>query len=311
MKGLRGYPNRPGRDILRGVPALDSQGFSWQHTKRKRRTAAEVQAIRDVAYEELALGHPMTLRQVHYRLVSRQDTTYRNTQSDYNQLSKWLVRDRLSGVIPWEWIEDRLRKPHRVPAWEDLDAFKEVIRRSYRRDIWQDQPRYLEAWVEKDALSGIFADALAPYGVTFNVGRGFDSATSVKGAADRYGDGAGVTVLYFGDFDPSGEDMVRSFRERLLELGSEPEIIKCALTFEDIERYSLPPDFTKATDTRSAAFVERYGDVAVELDALPRNVLRRERLTDEVETRMDPEALEHTRGAERADRERLDELLEG
>jgi hypothetical protein len=106
----------------------------------------------------------------------------------------------------------------------------------------------LEAWLEKDALSGIFADALQPYGVTFNVGRGFDSATSVKGAADRYGDGAGVAVLYFGDFDPSGEDMVRSFRERL---------------------------------------------------------------TDEVEVRLDPEALERTRRAERADRERLDELLEG
>jgi hypothetical protein len=70
--------------------------------KRKRRTAAEVQAIRAVAYEELAAGQPMTLRQVHYRLVARQDTTYRNTQSDYNQLSKWLVRDRLEGVIAVE-----------------------------------------------------------------------------------------------------------------------------------------------------------------------------------------------------------------
>jgi hypothetical protein len=245
---------------------------------------------------------------VHYRLVARQDTTYRNTQSDYNQLSKWLVSDRLAGALPWEWIEDRLRKPRHVPAWEDLDAFKEVIRRSYRRSVWQDQPRYQEAWLEKDALSGIFADALQPYGVTFNVGRGFDSATSVKGAADRYGDGAGVTVLYFGDFDPSGEDMVRSFRERLLELGSEPEIIKCALTFEDIERYSLPPDFTKTTDSRSPAFVERYGDVAVELDALPRDVLRG-RLTHEVERRMDLEALERTRADERADKQRLDELL--
>jgi DNA polymerase family A len=141
-----------------------------------------------------------------------------------------------------------------------------------------------------------------------NVGRGFDSATSVKDAADRFGSGGGITVLYFGDFDPSGEDMVRSLRERLAELGSEPEIIKCALTFEDIERYDLPPDFTKATDSRSAAFVARYGDVAVELDALPVNVLR-ERITNEVRIRMDLEALQATRRAERADRRRLDELL--
>jgi hypothetical protein len=279
-----------------------------RHTKRKRRTAAEVQAIRDVAYEELALGHPMTLRQVHYRLVGRADTTYTNTRVDYNQLSKWLVQDRLAGVIPWAWIEDRLRKPRHVAMWEDLPAFVEVVRRSYRRNVWQDQPEYLEAWLEKDALSGIFQDVLSPYGVTLNVGRGFDSATSVKDAADRFGDGAGITVLYFGDFDPSGEDMVRSLRERLQELDAEPEIVKCALTFEDIARYELPPDFTKATDTRRAAFVARYGDVAVELDALPANVLR-QRIKDEVERRMDLEALEQTREAERAERRRLDELL--
>jgi len=250
----------------------------------------------------------MTLRQVHYRVYARHDTTYRNTQSDYKQLSKWLVHARLHGVIPWEWIEDRLRKPRHVTMWEDLSDFKAAALHSYRRDLWRDQPQHLEAWLEKDALSGIFGDTLEPYGVTLNVGRGFDSATSVYDAAGRYGTGEGVVVLYFGDFDPSGEDMVRSLRERLLELGSEPKIIKCALSFEDIERYSLPPDFTKTTDTRSPAFVARHGDVAVELDALPRHVLR-ERLTDEVERRMDLEALERTRAEERADKERLDELL--
>jgi hypothetical protein len=280
-----------------------------RRVKRKRRTVAEVEAIRAVAYQELEDGHPMTLRQVHYRIVGRGDTTYTNTRGDYNQLSKWLVRDRLSGIIPWEWIEDRLRKPRRVPAWEDLDAFIRTVRRSYVRDVWQDQPRYLEAWLEKDALSGIFADVLRPYGVTLNVGRGFDSATSVKDAADRFEDGEGITVLYFGDFDPSGEDMVRSLRDRLQEHGAEPEIVKCALTFEDISRYDLPPDFTKATDTRSAAFVARYGDVAVELDALPGRVLR-ERIEREVRERVDLGALERTRGAEREDRRRLDELLE-
>jgi hypothetical protein len=276
--------------------------------KRKRRTAAEVAAIREAAHEELVAGHPMTLRQVHYRLVGRGDTTYTNTRVDYNQLSKWLVRDRLEGLIPWEWIEDRLRKPRSVAMWRDLPDFIATVRRSYRRNVWQDQPAYIEAWLEKDALSGIFQGVLGPYGVTLNVGRGFDSATSVKDAAGRFGSGGGITVLYFGDFDPSGEDMVRSLRERLAELGSEPEIIKCALTFGDIERYDLPPDFTKATDSRSAAFVARYGDVAVELDALPVNVLR-ERITNEVRIRMDLEALEASREAERADRRRLDELL--
>ena len=74
-------------------------GEVWEG-KRKRRTAAEVAAIREAAHEALVAGHPMTLRQVHYRLVGRGDTTYTNTRVDYNQLSKRLVRDRLEGLIP-------------------------------------------------------------------------------------------------------------------------------------------------------------------------------------------------------------------
>jgi len=31
------------------------------------------------------------------------------------------------------------------------------------------------------------------------LGRGYDNASSIKNAADRYSDGEGVTVLYFGD----------------------------------------------------------------------------------------------------------------
>ena len=63
-----------------------------QTKRRKRRTAAEVEEIKTVAREELATANPMTLRQVHYRIVARADTTYTNTQGDYNQLSKWLSR---------------------------------------------------------------------------------------------------------------------------------------------------------------------------------------------------------------------------
>ena len=277
-----------------------------------------MQSVKDAAYDELERGRPMTLRQVHYRLVSRDDVYYRNTQADYDSLSQWLRDERLAGNIPWEWMEDRLRRPREIDMWSDLIDFMEAVRVTYRRDVWSTQPQYLEVWLEKDALSGIFQEALDEYGVTLNVGRGFDGWSSVKQAADRYGDGEGVTVLYFGDFDPSGEDMVRSLRERLAHpdlpnRGSEPEILKCALTFNDITDYNLPPDFTKTTDSRRAAFVAQYGDVAVELDALPVDVLR-ERLVSEVESRMDLEALEATKEEQRHENQRLgrliDELLE-
>jgi hypothetical protein len=71
-----------------------------RQTKRKRRTKAEVAAVREAAREELANGHPMTLRQVHYRLVSRDDVIQPNTLSAYDTLGGWLRDDRLAGTIP-------------------------------------------------------------------------------------------------------------------------------------------------------------------------------------------------------------------
>jgi hypothetical protein len=168
----------------------------------------------------------------------------------------------------------------------------------------------VEVWLEKDALSGIFEDVLNPYGVTLNVGRGYDGWDSIHNAAGRLGDEDGATVFYFGDFDPSGEDMVRSLAERLAFFGCRPEIVKCALTREDIDRYHLPPDFAKKTDTRAAKFIAEHGDVCVELDALPADVLRA-RLVSEVEARMDLPALGRGQKQEAAERRRLVEVLRG
>ncbi len=266
----------------------------------------KTQNIIDQAHEILEAYHPMTVRQVYYQLVSRQ--VGENTRSRYQAVSDALVDARLEGTIPWSWIEDRLRRPRHVSMWDDLTAFAETARRAYRRDVWATQECYLEVWLEKDALSGIFEDVLSGYGVTLNVGRGYDGWSSIRNAADRFQSYDDVTILYFGDFDPSGEDMVRSLRDRLAQLGSTPDIEKVSLTLEDIERYSLPPNFTKATDTRRNAFVAKNGDVSVELDALRVDVLRN-RLTEEVERNMNLDALKRVHEQEASERKQLVEAL--
>ena len=268
---------------------------------------AKTLELLDLARAILADGHPMTVRQVYYQLVSRQ--VIENKRTAYQKVSDLLVDARKSGAIPWGWVEDRLRRPRAVGMWRDLADFAETARRAYRRDVWAAQSVYIEVWLEKDALSGIFEDVLRDYGVTLNVGRGYDGWDSIHNAAVRYAQrGCPVTVLYFGDFDPSGEDMVRSLRDRLGELGSDPEIIKCALTPDDVTRYNLPPDFAKRTDSRAAAFIEQHGDVSVELDALPVGVLRA-RIVDELESRLDLDALAQVQAQENAERRRLAALL--
>ncbi len=277
--------------------------------KRKRRTKAEVEAVREAAREELAAGHPMTLRQVHYRLVSRDDVIQPNTVSAYDTLSGWLRDDRLEGTIPWEWMEDRLRQATTWAMWDDPAEFLHGVRSDYHRNVWQDQTHYVEVWCEKDALSGIFSSVVSRYGVALNVGRGYDGWSSIKRAADRYyrrqDEGIETTVLYFGDFDPSGEDMHRSLQDRFATLGVYPEIPKVALTHEDAQ--SLPGDVVKADDSRAPTFVARYGSLAVELDALPVTELRR-RIREEIERRLDMTALAEN---DRIEREQQRELREG
>jgi hypothetical protein len=274
---------------------------------RQAKTAERLQ----IALEVLSAHHPMTVRQVYYQLVSRQ--VVENKLTMYQAISDLLVKARKEGIIPWDWIEDRLRRPRSVSMWGDLSDFARTAEQAYRRDVWATQPSYLEVWLEKDALSGIFEDALRPYGVTLNVGRGFDGWTSIKDAAYRFYDRNGATVLYFGDFDPSGEDMVRSLTERINYFYSESDyvpvkLIKCALTKEDIRRYRLPPALAKRTDSRAAKFIAQHGDISVELDALTTNVLRR-RLVTEVEKHMDLQALKSVRDQEALERERLVSLL--
>jgi hypothetical protein len=262
-----------------------------------------------LAQQILAADSPMTVRQVYYRLVS--DQVLPNSIKSYVKVSQALVTARKEGLIPWEWIEDRTRRPRHVPMWSGLAEFAEQVARRYRGNVWAEQPRRIECWLEKDALSGIFGEVLEPYGITLNVARGYDGWSSIYEASQRLGGPffdtdttATDIVLYFGDFDPSGEDMVESLRRRLEQLECQPEIIKVALTREDIDTYSLPPNPTKVGDRRSAAFVERYGDLSVELDALPPDVLR-QRIIDEVESRIDLPRLNARLERDQAERERL------
>jgi len=271
--------------------------------------AATMQLL-EIAQEVLREAYPQTVRQVFYQLVSRQ--VLENSEKAYKRVSHLLSEGRQDGEVAWERIEDRNRRPRPVAMWDDPADFAQQVTPQYRRDVWQLQPAYLECWLEKDALSGIVEDVIRPYGVTLCVGKGYDGWSSIHWAAERYtrreARGQPVTVLYLGDFDPSGEDMVRSLRERLSALGACPTIRKVALTREQLETYRLPPNRTKSTDSRRAAFVAQHGDETAELDALPVAVLRT-LLRTEIEAGMDLNALDELRRQEHDEREDLAALF--
>ena len=75
-----------------------------------------------------------------------------------------------------------------------------------------------------------------------------------------------------------------------------PEIIKVALTTDDVGRYNLPRNLTKTA--------ERNGNVSAEIESLPAPILR-DRTLHEVKARMNLDFLAAERAVEFLERERL------
>lgn len=237
--------------------------------------------------------NPMTLRQCYYQLVAKQFIP--NNRQSYQRLSGALVKGRQDGMIPWEWLEDRTRTPKVISMYDQLSDFTAQAKWWYHRNIWPTQPQYVVVWVEKDALSGVFWEHMGKYGVPLIVGRGYNSWSIRKEIADMIedheADDRPTTILYFGDHDPSGEDIVRDLRESFTFFDLSPEVVKIALTPDQVEQWNLPPDFAKLSDARAAKFIAKYGEKsAVELDALPPQDLGK-MIEEAVEARLDMDAL--------------------
>jgi len=86
-------------------------------------------------------------------------------------------------------------------------------------------------------------------------------------------------MLYFGDFDPSENEMLEAMKTTLKdELGVDGlQFKRIALLKDDIFTYKLPhnPEAIKKKDTRAKKHVAEYGELAVELDALRPDVLEK------------------------------------
>lgn len=234
----------------------------------------------------------MTLRQLYYRFVALD--LIENKQSQYQYLGEAIKEARINGSIPWGWIEDRTRGTDAGDhtAIDPIDRFERNFERfrntaeRHHRPRWEGQPKYVEVWVEKEALAGVFASVCRDLKVVSFPNRGYTSITLLKQAAERIreqnrkkvpplGDRKESHILYFGDFDPSGQDIERNIREKLSEtFGVSVSVERMALTRKQIDEHQLPPQPAKRSDSRYETFVKEHGDMAVELDALPPDELR-------------------------------------
>lgn len=235
--------------------------------KPKPATVELIDASRAVLTEAAAAGYRFTLRRVFYALVSA--LVIPNTERAYKNLSATLNRARWEGWLPLRCIDDLGRVAETPPSWSTVADYLDPA--GYRSDWWADADPLVEVWAEKAAVAGIVEPVAREWGVTFLACRGFSSLTALAEAEDRW-QGRDVVVLYVGDHDPSGLEMDSDLLDRLERLGAYVELQRLALTAEQITEHNLPPQPTKATDSRAFGYSLEHGG-SWELDALPADVL--------------------------------------
>lgn len=228
------------------------------------------------ANEVLSAEHPMTIRQLFYRLVSILNLN--NCRADYQKLSRVMTQARESGEIDPEWIVDR-SKPEIIPnVWEDVRGYLKTVSRGYKRNYWRDQPHYTEVWIEKDSLTGSIDETIEELGITLRTHRGYGSTTKKLEIASLFDSiDKPMTIFYIGDFDPSGVDIERDLLQKVKRyMKSDRRIIlkRLGILREDIEQFNLPPLRVKERDPRAKGFCQAYGTDVVEADALPPTELR-------------------------------------
>lgn len=304
-------------------------------------------------------GQKLTARQVYYQFVARD--LIPNNERSYKTMTGMLTDARYAGLIDWDAIEDRGREPDVPGEWDEIDQIVDAAVDQWRSPRWRDQPKYVELWVEKQALAGVLSPIARASHVPLMVNKGYSSASAMKAAAERMLEACGVervdvqcdncaapyedrtargvciscesetnrmfrywdkdsdetyqpskdvVVLYLGDHDPSGNDMVRDIRERLTEFGvPNLKVEKLALTITQIRRFKPPPNPAKITDSRAAAYIAEFGDQSWELDALPPRELNR-LVQQGIARNIDQEAMDAVIARENVERERVREAIE-
>jgi len=216
--------------------------------------------------------------------------------------------------VDWDAIEDRIRVPHLPYYVEDIpDAINDTIR-AYRLDRQKGQPNYIEVWCEKDALSNVLKRVTNKYHVRLMVNRGYSSCTAMHDAYQRYANASKyndqeLKLIYLGDHDPSGLDMIRDITEREEEFGISIDVIHIALTRQQITRYNPPPNPAKITDPRAGWYISKHGGTSWEVDALEPKVLNK-LLTKAIEDLMDMDLYQEQLDQEEVDKEKMQDFME-
>ncbi|MCE5210926.1 MAG: hypothetical protein LLG40_05190 [Deltaproteobacteria bacterium] len=237
----------------------------------------------------------LTLRALHYQLVGLGMT---NDIQHYKRVVSAMIDARWNDQISFDTFSDLDRgmvgeTPYKETILEkEIDNGQHQIEawmRSYHKNRWENQPIYPEIFIEKKALQGVFQEVCSDWDIALGACKGYPSLTflyeSYKRFCDAADEGKRPLIIYFGDYDPSGEDIPRSIKENLSRFGVEVEVQRIALMEDQVVAWKLPPAPAKVKDSRTANW---DGLGQVELDAVkPEKLMRL--LKDAINEIFDPD----------------------
>ncbi len=263
--------------------------WSWTETNRTRGSN-----IVDIVnkYQE---HWPMTERAIFYRLISSdvinqihwrkngnpESERIKDLEGALSVLLKWL---RIEGYIPWHSIVDEQRTLTDKQGFSTLDDFIEseldYFLNGYRKCLAKRQPYHIEVWLEKATLRHIVEPITNRYCRRLMCCKGYNSVTFQEGflrrAQEAMGIGMTPIVLYFGDWDPSGCDMLYAAAQTLTEemglFGM--DFYRCGINPCHFSSIPADPVPIKSADSRARKFIEKYGPTAYELDAFEPEALQ-------------------------------------
>ncbi len=301
-----------------------SKRNKWSWTPQNKARAADIMVV----FKAMAKYLPITERALFYQLIPVTGTHWErggkhkgeqvNVYQALGRILKWM---RIDNMIPRNWIKDSHRILTVKQGWDDMNDFVsdqlDFSFFQYNRCVAQDQPRYVEIWVEKDAVLDRVKPAADEFCRRVMVCRGYNSITfqadfylRAKAAQEQ---GQIPTVLYFGDWDPSGVNMIYAAMQTIrkeLGLGG-IEYIRCGINPEHFAQLKKAPVPLKTTDKRAIPFIKRYGTTAYELDAFHPEVLSA-LVRDSIIAFTDMEILEANKAIEDRETDRafeMDDLL--
>lgn len=238
------------------------------------------------------------IRRVHYQVISQSPavampdgTPYENTERCWKFINLASKQARYLGLVdPGAFVDRRNPDPRlftyyrtdEPQIWVDQNLWGEALALpdfpdlpSYEVEGFTAMQRYhCEIWCEKSTMNDVLLPLCERYRVNLVTGVGELSITACLELVRNRLTERPLRILYVSDFDPAGQSMpvaVARKVEYFLRNEDNPADVRLypvVLSADQVRQYRLPRTPIKDSERRAGRFEERYGEGAVELDAL-------------------------------------------